>query len=154
MTLLAGLGFLLVQQLVAEAPRVVDGASVTVLYEINVPGEEGVEIRDVVRFVQGEHRTLPGLEQVVKDMKAGDERKIDLAPEAGFGSYDETKKITVPRSQLPEETKEGDVLEDRAGKPATVTQLSDNSAVMDYNHPLAGKPLSVRITVLGVEDLP
>ena len=60
--------------------------------------------------------------------------------------------MTVPRKELPPGTKKGDVLEDRAGKSGTVSELSENSAVMDYNHPLAGKPLVVEMKILRVEN--
>jgi FKBP-type peptidyl-prolyl cis-trans isomerase 2 len=89
---------------------------------------------------------------VVTGMKTGDEKKVELSAEEGFGPYDAKKKKTVPKSDLPAGTKEGDVLEDLAGQQATVTQLSDSSAVVDYNHPLAGKPLSVKIRILRVDN--
>jgi FKBP-type peptidyl-prolyl cis-trans isomerase 2 len=85
-------------------------------------------------------------------MKPGDERTVELSTEEGFGPYDEKKKTTVPTTELLVGTQEGDVTEDRAGKEMTVIQLSDSSAVVDYNHPLAGKPLSVKIQISDVED--
>ena len=33
-----------------------------------------------------------------------------------------------------------------------MAQLSDRSAVVDYNHPLAGKPVVVKIKILRVEN--
>ena len=33
-----------------------------------------------------------------------------------------------------------------------MTQLSDRSAVIDYNHPLAGKPVVVKIKIMRVDD--
>ena len=85
-------------------------------------------------------------------MKKGDKTEIQLTPEQGFGPYDSNKKTVVPTTELPQGTKPGDVLEDRAGNQVTVTQMSDTSAVMDYNHPLAGKPLVVKLTILEVTD--
>ena len=136
----------------AESPRIIDGSKVTLLYHITVPGQDGYEVRDVSQFVQGQHEMLPALERVVTGMKTGEERKVELSPEQGFGPYDANKKKTIPRTELPGETKEGDILADSTGQPATVTQLSDSSAVIDYNHPLAGKPLSVKVKILRVDD--
>lgn len=152
LSLLTCPGFLSRHSLAEETPRVIDGSNVTVLFEITVPGERGLDVRDVGRFVQGRHQLLPALEQKVAGMKTGEEKQFELSPDEGFGPYDVNKKKTVPRKELPAGTKEGDVLEDRAGKSATVTHLSDRSAVMDYNHPLAGKPLSVKLKILRVED--
>lgn len=151
-TLVACLGILSQQSIAAESPRVIEGSKVTLLYHITVPGQGGFEVRDISQFVQGQHQMLPALERVVTGMKTGDERRVELSPEQGFGPYDTNKKKTVPRVELPGGTKEGDILQDRAGNQATVAQLSDSSAVMDYNHPLAGKPLSVKVKILRVDD--
>jgi FKBP-type peptidyl-prolyl cis-trans isomerase 2 len=134
----------------AEPSRITDGSKVTVLYHITVPGEKGFNVRDVGQFVQGKHQMLPAVERVVTGMKTGDEKKVDLSAEEAFGPYDEKKKKTVSRSDLPPEAREGDVVEDDAGEAATVTQLSGRTAVIDYNHPLAGKPLRVEIKILQV----
>ena len=152
MTLLTCLGLLWKQNVGAESPRIVDGSNVTVLYRITGPGECEFEVREISQFVQGRHQLPPAFERVVTGMKTGDEKKVEISTEEGFGPYDAKKKKTVSKSDLPAGTKEGDVLQDRAGQQATVTQLSDSSAVMDYNHPLAGKPLSMKITILRVDD--
>jgi len=151
-TLLMCLGLLWKESVGAEPPRIIDGSSVTLLLQITVPGEQGFGVSDIRKFVQGQHQLLPALERVVTGMKTGDEKKVELSVEEGFGPYDGNKKKAVPKGELPAGIKEGDVLEDRAGQKATVTQLSDRSAVMDYNHPLAGKPLSMKITILRVDD--
>lgn len=151
-TIITCLGLLWKQNVGAESPRIVDGSNVTALYKITGPGECGLEIRVLGKFVQGQHQLLPAFERAVTGMKTGDEAKIELSAEEGFGPYDAKKRKTVPISELPAWTQEGDVLQDRAGQQATVTQLSDSSAVMDYNHPLAGKPLNMRIRILRVDD--
>ena len=151
-TLLTCLGLLWKQSVGAEPSRIIDGSNVTLFYQITVPGECEVEAREIGQFVQGRHQLPSALERVITGMKTGDQKKVELSAEEGFGPYDAKKKKTVPKSDLPAGTKEGDVLEDRAGREATVTQLSDRSALMDYNHPLAGKPLSMKITILRVDD--
>ena len=151
-TILTCLGLLWKQNAGAESPRIVDGSNVTALYKITGPGECGLEIRVLGKFVQGQHQLLPAFERAVTGMKTGDEIKVELPAEEGFGPYDAKKRKIVPISELPAWTQEGDVLQDRAGQQATVTQLSDSSAVMDYNHPLAGKPLNMKIRILRVDD--
>jgi hypothetical protein len=151
-TFLMCLGLLWNQTAGAESPRITNGSNVTALYQITAPGECGLEIRVLGQFVQGQHKLLPALERAVTGMKTGDEKKVEISSEEGFGPYDARKRKTVPTSELPAWTQEGDVLLDRAGQEATVTQLSDKSAVMDYNHPLAGKPLNMKIRILRVDD--
>jgi FKBP-type peptidyl-prolyl cis-trans isomerase 2 len=151
-TILTCLGFLWKQHVGAESPRIVDGSNVTALYRITAPCECGFEVRVIGQFVQGQHQLLSTLERVVTGMKTGDEKKIEIPAEKVFGPYDAKKRKTVPTSDLPAWTQEGDILQDRTGQEATVTQLSDRSAVIDYNHPLAGKPVVVKITILRVDD--
>ncbi|HEV8325985.1 MAG TPA: FKBP-type peptidyl-prolyl cis-trans isomerase [Nitrospiraceae bacterium] len=151
-TLLTCLGLLWKQSVGAEPSRIIDGSRVTYFSQITVPGECEFEVRDLGQFVQGRHQLPPALELVVTGMKTGDKKKVELSAEEGFGPYDANKTKTIPKSDLPAGTKEGDVIEDRAGQQATVTQLSDRYAVMDYNHPLAGKPLSIKISILRVDD--
>ena len=38
------------------------------------------------------------------------------------------------------------------GSFATVAEVGDMTAVLDYNHPLAGKPLIVELKILKVEN--
>ena len=151
-TILTCLGFLWKQHVGAESPRIADGSNVTALYRITAPCECGFEVRVIGQFVQGQHQQLPALEQVVNGMKTGDEKKIELSAEEGFGPYDAKKRKTVSISELPAWTQEGDILQDRTGQEAIVTQLSDRSAVIDYNHPLAGKPVVLKIRILRVDD--
>ena len=150
--ILAYLGLFSQHSFAADSAQIVDGSSVTVLYHITSPGEAGFEVKDVSRFVQGKHQLLPALEREVTGMKTGEEKKVELPAEEGFGPYDVKKQKTVPKSDLPAGTKEGAVVKDHAGQPATVSQLSDSSAVMDYNHPLAGKSLVVQLKILKVEN--
>jgi FKBP-type peptidyl-prolyl cis-trans isomerase 2 len=142
----------LLQSVGAESSRIVDGSNVTYFYQISAPGESGYEVRKIGQFVQGRHQLPRTLERAVTGMKPGDKKKVDLSDEDVFGPYDAKKKTTVPKSDLPPGTKEGDVLADRADREATVTQLSERSAVLDYNHPLAGKSLRMKITILRVDD--
>jgi FKBP-type peptidyl-prolyl cis-trans isomerase 2 len=151
-TFLTCLGFLWKENVGAESPRIIDGSNVTAFYLVTVPGEYGVELHALGQFVQGRHQLLPALERVVTGMKSGDEKQVELSVEEGFGPYDAKKRKTVSKSELPDWTQEGDVLQDRAGQEATVTRLSDRSAVIDYNHPLAGKPIVVKIKILRVDD--
>ena len=146
------LGFLWMHSAGAESSRIIDGSNVTYFYQITAPGESEFEVRKIGRFVQGRHQLPPTVERAVTGMKPGDKKKVELSAEEVFGPYDVKKRTTVPKSDLPAGVKEGDVLADRAGREATVTRLSEGSAVLDYNHPLAGKSLRIKITILRVDD--
>jgi len=130
-------------------PQIVEGSKVTLLYVISVPGfSDG----DVSEFIQGEHEIFPALEQVIVGMKPQEEKKVELSAVEGFGLHDDKKKLNVPKTLLPPGAKEGDVLQNANGDLATVEHVTGTMAVLDYNHPLAGKPLNVRLKVLKVEN--
>jgi FKBP-type peptidyl-prolyl cis-trans isomerase 2 len=132
---------------------ITDGSKVTLLYQIKVPGDERIEVRDLSQFIQGEHQMLPALERAVTGMRRGEKTEVKLSEDQAFGAYDSNKKTVVPTKELPAGIKTGDIVEDRkTGRQATITQMSETDAVMDYNHPLAGKPLLVTLTILDVED--
>ena len=132
---------------------ITEGSKVTLLYQITVPGDDQIEVRDLSQFIQGQHQMLPALEQAVSGMRRGDKREVKLTEDQAFGSYDAKKKAVVPTKELPAGVKTGDIIEDRrTGQQATITQLSQTDAVMDYNHPLAGKPLLVTLTILDVDS--
>jgi FKBP-type peptidyl-prolyl cis-trans isomerase 2 len=64
------------------------------------------------------------LEQEVVEMKPGEEKKVELSPEEGFGTHDDGKKINIPTTLLPPGVKEGDVVQNDLGDVATQSSLS------------------------------
>jgi FKBP-type peptidyl-prolyl cis-trans isomerase 2 len=136
----------------AESVRIVEGSKVTLQYVATVPGSTGIDYGNISEFIQGRHEIFPALEQEVVGMKPGDEKQVELSPAEGFGTHDEGKKMSVPKTLLPPGVKEGDVVQNDLGHFATVAEISDRMAVLDYNHPLAGKPLVVQVKILKVEN--
>jgi FKBP-type peptidyl-prolyl cis-trans isomerase 2 len=117
-----------------------------------VPGSTGIDYDDVSEFIQGRYEIVRALEQAIIGMKSGEEKKVELSPEEGFGTYDAEKKIIVQKTLLPPGAKEGTIVQNALGDIATVTEVSDRTVVLDYNHPLAGKPVVVQLKILKVEN--
>ena len=136
----------------AESSRIIEGSKVTLQYVASVPGSTGIDYGNVSEFIQGRHEIFPALEQEVVGMKPGEEKKVELSPEEGFGPHDNGKKMNIPKTLLPFGTKAGDVLRNDVGELAVVAEVADTTAVLDYNHPLAGKPLVVQLKILKVEN--
>jgi len=134
-----------------ESPRIVEGSKVTLQYQVTVPDLNGIDYDDVSEFVQGRHEIFRALEREVAGMRPGEEKKVELTAEEGFGPRDERKKMNIPRTELPADAKTGDVVQNEAGSFATVAAVSGSTAVLDYNHPLAGKPLVVQLRIVKVE---
>jgi len=104
-------------------------------------------------FIQGKHEIAPAaLETALLGMKAGEQKTVALTAEQAYGPYDEKKKQTVKAAQLPPGTKVGSqVRNPKSGEIARVIDITDDSAVIDFNHRLAGKDLIIEVTILKVE---
>lgn len=117
-----------------------------------VPGSTGIDYSNISEFIQGRHEIFPALEREVVGMRPGEGKSVRLSPEEGFGPHDDEKKLNIPKTLLPLGAKKGDILQNDVGELATVADLSDTNALLDYNHPLAGKPLVVEVKILKVEN--
>jgi FKBP-type peptidyl-prolyl cis-trans isomerase 2 len=136
----------------AESSRIIDGSKVTLQYVASVPGSTGIDYGNVSEFTQGRHEIFPAVEREVVGMKPGEEKQVELTPAEGFGPHDDEKTMEIPKTLLPFGTKAGDILRNNVGELATVTEVAATTAVLDYNHPLAGKPLVVQLKILKVEN--
>lgn len=127
------------------------GDKVTINFNLMVP-ETHFAIKDnVSQYVPGDHQLVPGLERQLMGMKAGEQKHVELPPEEGFGTYERDKRMTVSRDRIPEDAKIGDVYKTEHGQPFMIQDLSDQRAVVDFNHPLAGKRVVFDVKVLKVE---
>jgi FKBP-type peptidyl-prolyl cis-trans isomerase 2 len=135
-----------------DSSHIVEGSKVTLQYVARVPGSTGIDYSNISEFIQGRHEIFPALEREVVGMRPGEEKSVRLSPEEGFGPHDDEKKLNIPKTLLPLGAKKGDILQNDVGELATVADLSDTNAILDYNHPLAGKPLVVEVKILKVEN--
>jgi|SRR5215470_13495775 len=159
LVLLLGYGYLLVQVfptlLKTNEEAVQDGAIVTAQLHITSQDNLTTTYSETEQFIQGQHRISPGLEQQVAGMHPGERKTFSLSAEESFVPYDETKLRSIPTEQLPREAREGDIIEiinDDAGKIARVVSILPEKAVLDLNHPLAGKPLNVTLEIVKIEN--
>jgi len=130
---------------------ITDGAKVTIEMTISVPEEHVVIPNHKSEYIHGARQLIPGLENALTGMHAGEKKRVELDADHAFGPYDASKKTSVPRGQLPEKIRVGDITTTSEGKPFTVVALSDGSAVIDFNHPLAGKQIVLDVRVLDVK---
>ena len=136
----------------AESSRIIEGSKVTLQYVATDPDSTGIDYGNVSEYIQGRHEIFPALEQEVVGMKPGEEKKVELSPEEGFGTHDNGKQLIIFKTLLPPGAKQGDIVQNDVGEFATVAAVGDLAAVLDYNHPLAGKPLIVHLKILKVEN--
>lgn len=136
---------------VDPSPPISKGDKVTISFNLLVP-ETRFAIKDnVSEYVPGDSQLVPGLERELMGMKPGEKKHVELGPEESFGRYEPDKRMTVERERLPEQAKIGDVYKTAHGQPFMVQDLADRQAVIDFNHPLAGKRVVFDVQVLKVE---
>ena len=136
----------------AESSRIIEGSKVILQYVATVRSSTGIDYGNVSEFIQGRHEIVRALEQEIVGMKPGEEKAVELSPEESFGTHDDGKTMNIPKNLLPPGAKEGDIVQNALGDFATVAKVLDATAVLDYNHPLAGKPLVVQLKILKVEN--
>ncbi len=108
-------------------------------------------------YVHGRSEIVPGLEQQMEGLKAGDRRKLTVPPEQGYGVVNEEAIMEVPRDRLPAEGVEvGSRLQGTAanGQPVfpVVKAIGEEMVTLDFNHPLAGRTLHFDVEILTVEE--
>ncbi len=131
---------------------ITEGAKVTIAITMTVPDNNLRFPEKVSEYVAGQHQTLPSLEASLTGMKSGERKRIDLQAGEAFEPYDQKKRITIRRDQLPPNVAAGPIYQTPEGQPFTITALSDTAAEVDLNHPLAGKHLVLDVQILKVEQ--
>jgi FKBP-type peptidyl-prolyl cis-trans isomerase SlyD len=112
--------------------------------------------KDALTYTQGQRQIIPGLEMALAGMRTGEEKKVTVKPEDGYGRVDPKAQMEVSKEAVPPDAlKVGAQLQGRAptGQPilARVKEIKDKTVVLDMNHPLAGKTLYFDVKILGVE---
>ena len=139
-----------------------DGSIVSLEYTLT--GDDGKVIdsnkgKAPLKYVQGQHQIVPGLEREIVGMKVGSEKHVKVKPEDGYGPVDPRGFIEYPREEIPANgLKVGAVLMGKGpqGQPvrARVKEIKEKTVIIDMNHPMAGKNLNFDVKVLDIEAPP
>ena len=156
--LMAGFTFFSLQ---ADAGETVihNGSKVAFDYVLMVDGKivDSSQAKGPLEYTQGEAKLIPGLTKQLEGMKAGDEKTIEVKPEEAYGNPDPAGIKEIPLSSVPKDVKPevGMVLsmQDQSGQafPAKIIKITENSIVIDLNHPLAGKTLIFKVRIVSVK---
>lgn len=108
----------------------------------------------------GSGELAPPLEACLDDLPVGERHVFLLEPDQAFGPHNPELLKRLPRGDLPAHTREGKpvaeltLIEFTAPNGANFTglvrALDDDSALIDFNHPLAGKAVRFEVEVIGV----
>ena len=135
-----------------------DGDTVKVHY-IAKAEEEVIfdsETANPLQLTIGKNEILPTLEEALIGMSLGESKTIQVSSEDAFGPYIKELVSKIPRKDIPSnlELKIGQQLQiqDQEGHSILVTikELDEKEAMLDANHPLAGKDLTFSIELLEI----
>lgn len=146
----------------AHSQEVSTGKQVSIEYTLKLEDESVVDSNvgaEPLTFIQGSHNIIPGLENSLDGMKIGDSKQVTIKPEDAYGSVNKDAVSEIKKDQIPQDSlKVGTVLQgqnpDGRVIIARVVEIKEDTVLLDYNHPLAGKTLHFDIKILDVQDAP
>lgn len=111
---------------------------------------------DPLWYLHGFGNIIPGLENALDGLEAGDAKTVVVPPDQGYGERDERRVHAVPRDQF--NAKDALNLGDRVNATgpdgrrmeARVKGINAKEITLDFNHDLAGKTLTFEIKVTEV----
>lgn len=111
-----------------------------------------------IEFTCGVGQMIPGFDAAVKEMAVGESKKVHIPAAEAYGERNEKLVQQIPLSQIPNAEKlpvgETIYINGPGGQPAPVfvVEKTEEYAVFDMNHELAGKALNFDITLIEVLD--
>jgi FKBP-type peptidyl-prolyl cis-trans isomerase 2 len=143
--------------------RVQNGDHVILEYEGTLNDGEIVDSSANSRsleFEVGAGKVMPGFDTGVLGMAVGETKSVTLAPEEAYGVHSDELQHTVNKDSFGKnvDPKPGMVLGmnfERQGTqhkiPALVLDVKGEKVTLDFNHPLAGKTITYRLTLKGIK---
>ena len=109
-----------------------------------------------LEFTIGTRQVVAGFENGVLGMSPGESKTIDIPSSLAYGPHNPDMMIEEQVSALPSGVEVGLVLvgQDGSGQQLrfTVTAIRGNTAVLDANHPLAGKRLTFDLELVEIVE--
>jgi FKBP-type peptidyl-prolyl cis-trans isomerase SlpA len=138
------------------------GTRVTLHFSLRLKDGEMIDSnfeRDPATFVVGDGNLLPGFEKAIFGLLEGDRKTLTITPEQGFGQRNPQNMQEFARSEFPPdiELKEGLVLSfsdaQKTELPGVVSEFDENTVLVDFNHPLAGRDIEFSVAILKIEPV-
>ncbi len=112
----------------------------------------------VLTIEEGCNEIFPYLEEKLKTMKVGDSATIALNSKDAFGDLTDEALINIPINEIPESERNVSnevVIENDVGQQyrGIIQEINNDVAIVDFNHPLAGKDIEVSLTLIKVSEL-
>lgn len=138
---------------------------VSVDYKLTVDGAIADQSQpgQPLEFIYGMGMLLPKFEEAIMDKEPGESVAFTLEAKDGYGEVVAEAIVELPKtifmmdgkiaedilfvgSQVPMATAEGQHM------MGVIKEVKEETVVMDFNHPMAGKTLNFEVTVVDVRD--
>lgn len=103
--------------------------------------------REPLEFTLGSGQVIKGFDDGVTGMKSGDKKTVEIPVADAYGEKQQEMIIEFPKEQFPADMQPEIgaqvMMSDGSGQqfPVTISEVKEQSIVLDANHPLAGQDL-------------
>lgn len=140
--------------------KIADNAVVAIHYTLkDSTGDvlDSSEQQEPLNYLHGAGNIIAGLESALLEKSVGDALEVTVEPAEAYGERNENLVQTVPRSSFEgvEQIDVGAKFEastDQGPVSVVVTEVTEDSVVVDGNHPLAGQTLHFSVEVIEVRE--
>lgn len=130
----------------------------TVEFEYTLSLQDGSVVQsnaggEPFKYTHGENQILPALEAELDGLEIAQEKEIELDPSDAYGEVNPDAFQEVALEQIPEGARQAgaELRAEGFEGPIRVEEVRDETALLNFNHPLAGQPLTFNIKVLSIE---
>jgi len=143
-----------------QPEQVAKDVVVSIEYTLEVDGEvvDYSDKEEPLEYIQGHDQIIPGPQSALAGMAVGDSKNVSVTATDAYGEVDAEAVIEVARTDFPEEVPmeigtqvqvrnmDGHVLD------ARIAKIEGDQVTLDFNHPLAGKDLLFKVTILALRN--
>ena len=146
--------------------KVENSKMVAVNYTLTVDGQvaDASQPGKPLEFICGAGMLLPKFEGAILGKEPGEKVAFTLEPKDGYGETIAEAVVELPKSVFMVDGKVAeDILFEGSQIPMAdaqgnrmigrVTEVKEESVMMDFNHPMAGKTLNFEVEVISVRDV-
>ena len=141
---------------------IAEGTQVLLHFALKLENGETVDStfeKEPAKFVVGDGNLLPGFESVLMGMSSGEKQTFVIQPDQGFGESnpDNVQRFKRHAFNNQNELQPGLVVnftdQQNHELSGVVSEVGEEYVTVDFNHPLAGKPIHFEVEILSVDPV-